>query len=97
MKHSEIQDSATPKNGLDDSLQTHSENKEGNEKNQQMEVESLNDNQSTSDVILPDEYDYTNELEGKLLSQENDLKNLWNLLWDEINRGERRIVKRKQY
>ena len=60
-----------------------------------MEVESLNDNQSTSDVILLDEYDYTNELEGKLLSQENDLKNLWNyvdLLWDDCQQNRKRLL-----
>ena len=78
MKHSEIQDSAMPKNGPDDSRQNHSEDKEGDKGNQKTEVESLNDNQSTSDVILLDEYDHNIEREGKLLSQRNDLKNLWN-------------------
>ena len=74
MKHSEIQDAAMPKNGLDHSRQNHSEDKEGDKENQKTEVESLNDNQSTLDVILLDEYDYNIELEGKLLSQEKDLK-----------------------
>ena len=43
MKNSEIQDSTMPKNGLEDSRQNHSEDKEGDKENQKTEVESLND------------------------------------------------------
>ena len=42
-----------PKNGLDDSRQNHSEDKEGDKENQKTEVESLNDIQSTSDAPGP--------------------------------------------
>ena len=83
------------KNGLDDSRQNHSEDKEGDRENQKTEVESLNDNQSKSDVILLDEYDHNIELEGKLLSQGKDLKNLWNyvdLLWDDCLQNRRRLL-----
>ena len=58
MKHSEIQGSAIPKNSLDDSHQNHSKDKEGNKENQKTEVESLNNNQSTSNVVLLDEYEH---------------------------------------
>ena len=97
MKRSEIQDlchaQERPRRFPPD--QNHSKDKEGNKENQKTEVESLNDNQRTSDVILLDEYDYNIELKRKLLSQENDLKNLWNYvdsLWDDCQQNRKRLL-----